>query len=158
MAAPVTTTRGSPAGQKLKDGFSTKIAFASNPTIEFWEKTVQPAGMDGGEPIDQTTMHNIAWRFTRPRALKTLTVHTTKAAYDPDFIPDIFALINREDSVTDIFPDGSTLAFYGFLQKIEFDQNEEGKQPECTVTIVPTNYDYVNNVEAAPVFVPAAGT
>ena len=49
MSAPTVTARGTPAGTKLDDGFSTKVAFAADPTIAFFEKTVQPPGFDGGD-------------------------------------------------------------------------------------------------------------
>jgi hypothetical protein len=158
MAAPTPVPRSTPLGAILKDGFSTKITLTQAPAIVFWEKTVQPPGMDGGEPIEQTTMHNIAYRTMRSRALKTLTPHTTKAAWDPKLYNQLVPAINREDVITITFPNTSTLCFYGYLQKVEFDQMEEGKQPECTVTLVPTNYDPVNFVEEAPVFTLNAGT
>jgi hypothetical protein len=158
MAAPVASTRGVPAGTKLKDGYSTKIAFATALTIAFWEKTVQPPGYDGGEPIENTTMHNTLWRTLRSRALLTATPHTVKAAYDPNCYSGIQSLINVETTVTCSFPDGATLAFYGFLQKFEPDAHEEGKMPEATVTVVPTNWDPVNQVEAGPTLTPHSGT
>ncbi len=159
MAAPATTVRATPTGIKLDEGFSTKIAFSRLAAASFWEKTVQPPGVDNGEPVDITTMHNIAWRTRNPRVLKDLTPHTTKAAYDPNFYNQIVnTLVGAKGSVTVRFPDGSTLDYYGYLQKFEPDQIEEGKQPEATLTIVPTNWDYVNNVEAAPVLTSVSGT
>lgn len=158
MAAPVPSVRQTPVGIKLKDGFSTKITFAADPDVSFWEKTVKPPGIDGGDPIEQTTMHSIAWRQMAPRQLRTLTESTTKVAYDPAVYSQIVALINVETTVTVTFPDGSTLAFYGFLQKFEMDDLQEGTQPEATVTLTPTNFDPVNHVEAAPVLTSVPGT
>ncbi len=159
MAAPATTVRGTPAGIKLDEGFPTKIAFSRLPTASFWEKTVQPPGVDGGEPVETTTMHNLVWRTQNPRVLKTLMPHTTKVAYDPNWYNQIVStLINQAGSVTVRFPDGSTLDYFGYLQKFEADQIEEGKQPEATVTIVPTNWDPVNHVESAPVLTSVSGT
>lgn len=159
MAAPATTVRQTPTGRKLDEGFPTKIAFSRSPAVSFWEKTVQPPGVDGGEPVDTNTMHNVAWRTQNPRVLKTLTPHTTKVAYDPNVYNTIVNdLINQKGAITVRFPDGSTLDYWGYLQKFEPDQIEEGKQPEATVTIVPTNWDYVNNVEAAPVLTSVSGT
>lgn len=159
MAAPATTVRGTPAGRKLDEGFSTKIAFSRLATVSFWEKTVQPPGVDGGEPVETTTMHNLVWHTQNPRVLLTLTPHTTKVAYDPNVYNQIVnTLVNAKGSVTVRYPDGSTLDYFGYLQKFEPDQIEEGKQPEATITIVPTNFDPVNNVEAAPVLTSVAGT
>lgn len=159
MAAPASTTRVTPTGRKLDEGFPTKIAFSRAANVSFWEKTVQPPGVDGGEPVDTTTMHNTAWRTKNPRVLVSLEPHTTKVAYDPNVYNTIVnTLINAKGSITVRFPDGSTLDYFGYLQKFEPDAIEEGKQPEATVTIVPTNFDSANNVEAAPVLTSVSGT
>jgi hypothetical protein len=158
MAAPAPTVRIAPTGIKLKDGFSTKITFAVDPDISFWEKTVKPPSIDGGDPIEQMTMHNVDWRTVAPRSLKTLGESTSTVAYDPAVYDQIKAIINVETTVTVRFPDGSTLAFYGYLQKFEPSEHQEGTQPEATVTIIPTNFDPVNHVEAGPVLTSVAGT
>lgn len=158
MTAPSTTARGTPAGKKLDEGFSTKVAFARLATFSVWEKTVQPPGVDSGEPVETTTMHNLIWRTQNPRKLKTLTPHSFKAAYDPNMYNQVInTLIGINGSITVTYPDGSTLDYYGYLQKIEPDQIEEGKQPEATVTIVPTNVD-TSGAEAGPVLTSVAGT
>ena len=158
MAAPSVTARSAPVGIKLDDGYSTKIAFAADPDVSFWEKTVKPPGIDGGDAIDQTTMHNTAYRTSAARALKTLTDSSSTVAYDPAVYTQILALINVEGSITIHFPDGSTLAFYGFLKSFEVNDHTEGEQPEATISIVPTNFDPTNKVEAAPVLTSVAGT
>lgn len=151
----------------LDDGHSTKIVFTrdDNADISFWEKTVGVPGIDGGDAIEITTMHNTDWRTLAPRKLLTLTEFTVTAAYDPALISDgdnpevqILDLINQRDTITIFFPDGSTLAFFGFLKSIEFDQLEDGTFPMCTLTIVPTNQDPVADVEEAPVMTPVVGT
>ena len=158
MAAPVPTVRQSPGGIKLDDGYQTLVTFASDPDIEFWEKTVQPPGIDGGDAIDTTTMHIDEWRTMAARALKTLTESSLTVAYDPILYTSILALINVETTITITFPDGSTLAFYGFLRSFEPSEMSEGEQPEATVNITPTNFDPVNFVEADPVLTNVPGT
>lgn len=158
MAAPTPSARQTPAGIKLEDGHSTLIAFAADPDVSFWEKTVKPPGIDGGEAIETTTMHNTNWRTMVSRQLKTLTPCSGKAAYDPNVVNNLNDLINVQTTITIHFPDTSTLAFYGFLQSVEFDEMSEGTQPELSYTIVPTNYDPVNKVEAGPVLTSAEGT
>lgn len=157
-AAPSATVRVAPSGIKLKDGFSTKVTFATDTNLEIWEKTVKPPGIDGGDAIDQTTMHNTTWRTMAARQLKTLTEASSKFAYDPSCYTAFIALINVETTITKTFPDGSTLAFYGFLKMVEFDDLAEGTQPEGTMTIVPTNFDPTNKVEAGPTITSVAGT
>lgn len=160
-AAPVATVRGTPGGLKLKDGFSTKITFARLPTIEFWEKTVQGPGYDGLEKIDQSTMHNLKFRTYAPRSLITVTDTTIKCAYDPILFStaagDVQNSINQADTITETFPDGSTLAYFGFMKSFIPDAHEEGKQPEGTLVISCTNVDSTG-VEQAPVLVNVSGT
>lgn len=158
MAAPTPGTRIAPGGIKLKDGFSTVITFSGDTDVSIWEKSVKPPGIDGGDAIEQTTMHNTNWRTMAPRQLKTLTEFSVTGAYDPAVYTQILNLINVENTITVRFPDGSTLAFYGFLKTLEFADLVEGTQPEVTATVVPTNFDPVNHVEAAPVLASVAGT
>jgi len=157
-AAPSPTTRQTPGGRRLLDGYSTKITFARDPDVSLWEVSVKPPGIDGGDPIDTNTMHNVSWRTMAARALKTLTESTFTAAYDPDCYNQLLQLVNVYDTLTVRFPDGSTLAFYGFLRQFDPNDNTEGEMPTATVTFQPTNYDYTNAVEAAPVLTSVAGT
>ena len=158
MAAPATTTRSTPLGKILEDGYSTKIAFARKADVSFWEKTVKPPGIDGGDPIDITTMHNTAWRTMVPRNLKTLTESTATVGYDPNVYNHIVELINQEGAITCHFSDGSKLDFFGYLRTFEPSDHSEGENPEATITITPTHYDPTNDVEAAPVLTSIAGT
>lgn len=158
MAAPTPTTIGTPAGIKIDDGYQTRIVFAANTTVSLWEKSVKPPGMDGGDAVETTTMRNTTYRTMAPRHLLTLTPMTMTCAYDPNSYNQLIQLINVRTTVTVQFPDGSTLAFFGFLQKFEPNDIKEGEQPEATVTITPTNFDNTNKVEAGPVLTSVAGT
>lgn len=158
MGSPVVTARSAPVGIKLDDGYSTTIALSQDPDISFWEKTVQPPGFEGGEPIDTSTMHNTNLRTMSSRQLKTMTPMQVTAAYDPAVFEQINDVINEEGSITVHFPDGSTLAFFGFVQNFQPTANSEGAQPEATITIVPTNVDPSDGSEAEPVVNSVAGT
>ena len=158
MAAPATTARVDPVGIRLDDGYQTLLAFEADPDISMWEKTVQPPGMDGGDEIDTTTMHNSTFRTRAARALITLTESSTTVAYDPDLFNQIINIINVSASITVHFPDGSTLDFYGFLRTFEPQDHEEGAQPEAVINITPTNCDPSNNVEEPPVLTSVTGT
>ena len=155
---PATTTRQTPNGIKMDDGFSTKLACAADPDIAFWEKTVQPPGLDGGDAIDTTTMHNVTYRTMAPRQLVTMTASEITAAYDPVLYTSILNILNVETSWTCHFPDGSKLDFFGFLQKFEPSEHSEGEQPEANITITPTNQDPTTGAEADPVMTSVAGT
>jgi hypothetical protein len=158
MAPPVITARTTPTGYKLPEGFRTTIAFALKPAIQFWEREVGGFGFDGGDPIDTTTQFNIKWHTFAPKQLLKSPEITCEVGYDPDCMLDIPAMINRQDSVTIHYPDGSTAAFYGYLQKFMPRPLREGEFPMATVTVFVTNYDYVSNVEQAFLYTPAAGT
>lgn len=158
MSAPTLQARGIPEGIKLAEGFHIKHAFERSLTFSIWEKAVKIPTFDGGEPIEQTTQHNTTYETSAPRSLIKVGPMTYKGAYDPNCISQGLAMINQPQAMTDIFPDGSTLTYFGYLQKIEFDDQEIGKQPEATVTVIVTNYDPVGHVEAAPVLVSVAGT
>ena len=92
------------------------------------------------------------------RSLKTLTPVSTTATYDPDVYNEIESAINVETTITVTFADGSTIAFFGYLQNFEANEVSEGEDPECTITFQPTNWDPAANVEAGPTVVEVAGT
>ena len=158
MAAPTVTARQVPVGIPYKDGFPTTIAFALDPDISFWEISVTPPAIEGGDPIDQTTMHNTTWRTQAPRSLASLEELSLTVAYDERCYDQILAILNENGAITVHFPDGATLAFYGYLKRFEPQENQEGERPTANITITPTNWDPDNNVEEGPVLTAAAGT
>lgn len=151
MAAPSPIPRLSPSGFRLDDGYQSLITFGLLAGLDIWEKDVQPPGIDGGDPIDTTTMHNSAYRTNAPRSLKSLTEHTIVAAYDPCAYVDLLTMVNVIDEITITFPDNSTLAYWGYIRSVELSPMIEGEQPEMTITVVPTNYDCNDCTEAGPV-------
>lgn len=155
MAAPSPTARPTPGGLALENGFSSKITLGSDPDIEFFEKSVQPPGVDGGDEIDTSTMHNTAWRTKAPGALKELTDTEVTAAYDSAVYTNIIAAVNRKDTITVTFPNGDTIAFFGYLKTFEPQEMEEGEHPEAELTIVATNSDTGTGGEEAPVITEA---
>lgn len=159
MTAPSPDTIGTPGGIKMDDGHRTVIVFGLLSTAKFWEKEVTPPGLDGGDAVEQTTMRNTTWRTSLPRALATLTETTITAAWDPESYNDIVdTLLNKNGTLTVIFPDGSTLAFFGFLRLAEPQSFVEGEQPEIQLTIEPSNIDPVSGDEEGPVMTEVAGT
>lgn len=151
MAAPAAVARGTPDGFLPQNGFGSFITFPTIPQLNIWEKDTGVPGQDGGEAVETTTHHNVTYRTFAPRSLVTLTPFQVVAAYDPCVYDDLLTLININDNITITFFDSSTLAFWGFLQSVEFAPLVDGEQPELTLTIVPTNWDPDNCVEAGPV-------
>ena len=158
MTAPAATSRTTPGGIPLFDGFSTKITLASDPDISFWEKNVQPPALDGGDAIDITTMHNVLWRTKNPRVLIDMGDIQATAAYDPACYTQIQSVLNVSTTITVTFPDGSTIAVYGYLKSFTPSDHTEGNRPEAAIVIVVTNYDHAAHAEAGPTVVSVAGT
>ena len=139
---------------RIDDGHPTTIAFGSQssgtgPGITFWEKEVTPPGMDAGGENDITTMRNTLYRTKAPKQLITMTEMTLVASYDAVFYDDIVDMIKENQLITITFPDTSTLAFYGWLDKFVPGNVVEGEQPTASVTIVPSNQDAAGD-EIAP--------
>lgn len=142
MAAPALTPRGVPNGIPLTNGHKTLITFGSVPRIALWEKPTKPPGVNGGDAIDITTMHNNLWNQMAPRALQTLTEVTSTVAYDPAVYEDIVAIVNVVDEITITHSNGDQLGFWGFLRIAEATENAvDGQQPEMQITITPAMYD-----------------
>lgn len=158
MAAPTPSTRVAPTGIYLKNGYRSLITFSADTDISIWEKGVQPPGVDGGDAIDTTTQHNNDWRTMTPRALMKGSDSKITFAYDPAAYTQLLNLVNVEQTITERFPDSSTLCYYGFVKDFEFNPLQEGEFPEGSCTIVPTHFDPTNNVEAGPVLTSVTGT
>jgi hypothetical protein len=158
MTAPVATNRTTPSGKFFKDGYRTLITFAANASIQLWEKSVKPPGLDGGEAIDVTTMHNIEWRTKAFQTLKELTESTMTVGYKGTAYAQVKALINVETTVTITFPNGSKIAFFGGLRSFEAGDQSIGEMPEGTVTITPTMRDLTTGIEESFVYTAASGT
>lgn len=159
MSSPTATNRGTPGGIPLHDGFSSVIVFSVNATIELYIKSVQPPSTDGGDPIDQTTMHNTTYRTKYARSLIEHGPGTAKCAYDPNLYTSIISLINNKSgSVTYWFADGSNIAFWGYLQKFEPQEMTDGAMPEANITVIQTNWDPTAHVEAGPTVTNVTGT
>lgn len=141
MAAPVATDRSVPVGFMLKNGYQALITFSIAPDLELWEKVVTPPGYSFGEKIDITTQHNKQVRTAASRRLAEVKDAKFTCAYDPEFYDDFLNFAGINQTITKTFPDGSQLAFYGYLSDFEPDGEEEGKQPDATVTIKVTNTD-----------------
>ena len=139
---------------RLDDGHSTTVTFADTPTVKFWEKEVTPPGMDAGGPIDTTTMLNTLYRTFAPKSLITMTPLTETAAYSVGVFSDILNSIKLNQLITVTFPDSSTVAFWGFVDKFTPNALVEGEQPTAEVVIQPTNQNAAG-VETAPVVIAA---
>jgi hypothetical protein len=135
---------------RLDDGYQTLISFAADTTVKFWEKTVTPPGVDGGGEIDTTVMANTAYRTRCPKSLITMSNASLTVAYDPATYDEILALVNINTLITITFPDGSKLAFYGWLNSFTPGECQEGEQPTAEIEIIASNH--TGGVETGPLY------
>ncbi len=157
MGAPTPTARQTPTGGVAqREGFHAHITLGNAPSIAFWEKDAQPPGVEGGEPIDQTTQFNTAVRTRFPRVLHDFDPINVNAAYSPVVYSDIVAQINVNQVITVSFPDTMTICFWGYLRSFKPAALAEGQQPMCSIVIVPTNLDnsYVEQVPVLSTAIP----
>lgn len=158
MAAPTATARQTPVGRKLENGKTIKITFSADPDVSLFEISITPPGADGGDPIDTTTQWNVAKRTKSPRNLHDTTDGAAVCAYDPNVLSQLYAMINVPQTITYLYWDGSTEYHYGYLRSFAKNEMSEGNMPTMNVTIVHTNWDHVNDVEAEPGVTSVAGT
>lgn len=156
MAAPTPTARVTPNGIPLKSGHPTKVTIARDTDISFWEVEITPVGLEGGEPIDQTTMHNVTVVTRAEGDLIDVTPLTGTGAYDPALLSQAFQCINQPSVITETYQDGSTYCYHGYLRSLIRQSHVRGQQPRVAFTIVPTNWD--GTAEQVPVLTSVAGT
>lgn len=158
MANPSTTARVAPTGIPLTEGFQIYVAFALDPNIDIWEKTIKLPSIDMGDPIDITTQWNETWITVVSAALAAFGEIVIVGSFDPVAYSQIIAIKGVNSSVTIHLPDGSTIDFWGYVKKAEGPDAKKKEQPDMTVTVQPTNWDPTNRVEAGPVITSVAGT
>lgn len=158
MAAPPVTERATPDGAMLENGYQALVAFNAAPNVQLWEKEVTPPGIDGGEPIDTMTQHDVTWSTQRPRALKKHTNGSFTAGYDPYILHDPGSIINLEQAITWHYPDGSSETYWGYVKSFVPTGMTDGTMPTATVEIVITNWDPYNCVVAGPVYTAGTGS
>jgi hypothetical protein len=158
MANPSISFRVIPIAVRLDVGYQAVIAWHSVTNLAVFEKTLQPPALDGGDPIMTTTQLNENYESKAPQRLRGHGDGVVVAAYDPHVFSTLEGLINVPDSITWGWPDGSAVAYWSYLRKVEFTAMEKGSQPEMTLTIVVTDWDPINCVTAGPVYLQGTGS
>jgi len=138
------TTRQTPAGTPFDEGYQSLIAFAADPDLSFWETVVGAPGVDGGDPVPLTTMHNTALHTLAPRHLKRMTPFQVQGKFGIGTLDQVFALINVNGWITINWPTGR-VSFPGYLKSFQPAQAQEGNPLEGSIEIVPTMQ--INGVE-----------
>jgi hypothetical protein len=132
------TTRVTPTGTPFDEGYQSLIAFAADPNLSFWETVVGAPGIDGGDPVPTTTMHNTAVRTLAPRQLKSHTPFQVQGKFSGGTIDEVYALINVNGWITVHWPDETNYSFPGYLKSFQPGQAQEGNPLEGVIEIVPT--------------------
>ena len=138
---------------RIDDGHGAVISFADDPTVKFYEKEITPPGLSGGGPNDTTTLLNAAWRTLAPKKLKTMAPASLSVSYDAAVFTDVPGMINANQLITITFPDGGTLAFWGWLDEFTPGPLVEGAQPTADITIQTSNQN-ASGTETAPAYTP----
>jgi len=141
---------------RLDDGYTTRVGFAADASVEFWEKEVTPPSLSAGGANDTTTMRNTRWRTKAPKKLVTMGDMEISVAYDPAVYENIEQnLLGVNNLITIEFSDGSTLEFWGWLDEFKPNAIVEGAQPTASITIICSNQND-SGVETAPVYTDAS--
>lgn len=119
-----------------KDGYGARITLETS-GIQFYEKSVTPAGADGQDPVDVTTNAKTTYREKFARALKELTNASGTVAFDPAQYSTIIGAINTHQVVRIDFREGDCCSFYGFLKSFVPGELADGEQPEAEIELVP---------------------
>lgn len=132
MSAPVAVERVPPLANWMKNGFRILIVFSEAPDVPFAEVSITPPGFLGGEAIKTTNQFNEEWHTKAARILKEMTDTKVTAMWIPDTLTAVKNLINKECTITLMFPTDPVvkLAFYGYLRDAKPGEfNEHSTEP-----------------------------
>ena len=132
------TARTTPVGTFFDEGYQSLITFAADADLSFWETVVGAPGIDGGDPVPTTTMHNTAIRTKSPRQLKEHMPFQVQGKFSSGTIDQVYALINVNGWITITWPDETQYSFPGYLKSFTPAQAQEGNPLEGTLEVVPT--------------------
>jgi len=116
----------------LTDGHATRVSLVTG-AITFYEKSVTPGGVEGGDPIDITTNDNATQKSQAPRSLTSPTSTSATVTYDKTDEAAAGARINVLDTVLVVYPDDTTDARAGWLRSFIPNEVSEGEQPTAAV-------------------------
>lgn len=143
-AAPVPTPPVLPAVSYMVDGYQALITFSVNPDVGLWvtlEGGLKPGGLDTEGEIKIGTMHARRYRIKAAKKLLTHMPTTFTAFYAPSVLPELEALLGFQTTITITFPDETTWAFFGYLNKFDPSDMKEGVAPTATCEIIGISRD-----------------
>lgn len=158
MASPSVTARTLPSGYKLPEGHKAFLAFSLRASLSIWEAEIGPLGF-GASKIDTTTQINTKWDTFWMSNLLTPQDQSGNAGYDPDEMDNLIVLCGAQGgSFTVHMPQNTKYSYWGGLLAVNFQPLRPKQFPLINYTVVNTNWDPTNRVEAGPAVTGAAGT
>ena len=139
----------------IRDGYATLITIAAAPAVKLYERETTPPMLDGGGPIESTSMRNVSVRTKDP---KTLVGHGDIVAtvmYATEAYFAIAQIINTPTTISVQWPDGAIAQFDGYVDKFAPSGHSEGNLPTAVITMVVTNRHPTTGNETVPSFTPA---
>ena len=139
----------------MKDGHGITLSIAGHDFSLVLDPTeITPPGIEGGDPIENTTLSNTAVTTKVPPALKKITDGKLTVTYNPGEQADIDSAIGDNAAITITFPDAgdATLVFYGYLKEFTPGELKKGELPTAECSFVATNDNA--GVETAPILTP----
>ena len=138
----------------MHDGLGTIIAFRDVPGIGgvlFKEQQIKPWGYDGRGPILTTSLRNQFVVTKLPKQLADVTDCSGTVQWDPALLETAYLQILQVNMQFDTtFPNGERWAAFGWLDKFDPQEHQEGELPLANITIVVSNVDPVTGAETRP--------
>jgi hypothetical protein len=156
MAAPSYTARQTPAGKKLKSGWRTLITLSADPNIEFHEVECKPLSYSVAL-IDDTTQHSVRYEQQSCETLIKSGNMELTVEYDPVCNQSIRAQLGVHQTISILYPDLATEAFFGAVVEWNPEPLKRGEKPKASVVIAHLGQD-ANCIEQGPVYVAGPGT
>lgn len=143
----------------LRDGFRVNVAFALLPGqggTGYQEVTIKLPTVDGRGGIDQTSMRNSVWTTQLPKILVAMGEMTGTMMYSSEFWAAASTVMNRNQLITMLLPDGSAFTFWGWINTLDPTEFKEGERPLLNFNIQVSNIAS-DCSEVGPVFTPGTG-
>lgn len=134
----------------LVDGFQTLISFSFSGVLFIRAREVKPPELDLGGEIDTTVMNNTKFRTSAPKSLIKVGAISAQCQWDPFVYQQLLLQLGIRQTITVRFPDSSTIAFSGFVNKFTPASMKEGDFPLAELEMMVTSRN-VAGLEIRPV-------
>jgi hypothetical protein len=159
MGVPPTPTAAvNPGGRKMGAGYPMLVTFSLDPDLEVFPIEVTPVGVEGLPSVDTTTQWNVRYSTQHLSPLVKGTDGHMTAMYDPISIVSLVAMTGIPQVITEHYPTGDSICYYGAVQSAVKGPLKRGTLPTMEVKWQATFEDPSDCSEQPIVFTPGAGT